>query len=79
MKKHRRKIKLILASIVVTLLASFYAIGSVIAAPANNPHSVALLNIAQLKNPPAVGNGINLGGFSALTHVSGDPSNVFYF
>jgi len=47
-------------------------------ARAENPHVPALLNIAQLKNPPALGNGINLGGFSALTHVPGDPSNLFY-
>src|SRR5215831_2773312 len=45
------------------------------AASADGP---TLLNIAQLKNPPPIGNGINLGGFSALTHLPGDPDNVFY-
>src|SRR5262249_37770626 len=78
MRRDRHKITLILASIVVTLLSSFCVISSVFAAPADSLHSPTLLNIAQLKNPPALGNGIHLGGFSALTHVPGDPSNVFY-
>ena len=54
------------------------AVWSIPAAVAKDPHSSALLNIAELKNPPALGNGIHLGGFSALTHVPGDPANVFY-
>src|SRR5262245_60908880 len=34
--------------------------------------------IATLNNPPALGSGINLGGFSGLTHLPNDPDNVFY-
>ena len=45
---------------------------------AANPKNPSLLNVAQLKNPPALGNGINMGGFSALTHLPDDPANVFY-
>src|SRR5262249_22734198 len=37
-----------------------------------------LSNVAQLKNPPPLGNGINMGGFSALTHLPDDPASVFY-
>jgi hypothetical protein len=54
------------------------ALFSTVPALADNPHGPALLNIAQLENPPALGNGINLGGFSGLTHLRGDPANVFY-
>jgi len=61
----------LLATGIVALLIALPAF----AAGANGP---TLLNIARLKSPPAVGNGIDLGGFSALTHVPGDPANVFY-
>jgi len=61
-----------------TMLGLSIVAFSIQRARAEDPHSSALLNIAQLKNPPALGNGINLGGFSALTHLPGDPSNVFY-
>jgi hypothetical protein len=37
-----------------------------------------LVNIATLTNPPPLGNGINLGGFSGLAHIPSDPDNVFY-
>jgi hypothetical protein len=35
-------------------------------------------DVAELKNPPALGNGINLGGFSGLTHLPVIVANVFY-
>src|SRR5262249_18529159 len=60
------------AAAVVTVVCSS------VSALAASPKTPSLLNIAQLKNPPALGNGINLGGFSALTHLPGDPANVFY-
>jgi hypothetical protein len=71
MKKHLRKTKSILVgmAIVVALLMSLFA---------TLPAFAVAPDIATLKNPPALGSGINLGGFSALTHVPGDPANVFY-
>ena len=62
----------------VVLVCMLLVVLSSVPALAGNPHSPALLNIAQLKNPPALGQGINLGGFSGLTHLPGDPDNVFY-
>jgi hypothetical protein len=77
MRNPLRRIASVLLGVamVAVLSASVFSTPSAIAA---NPHTPALVNIAQLKNPPALGNGINLGGFSALTYVPGDPSNVFY-
>src|SRR5262249_26043714 len=62
------------AGIVAALVIALFSLPS-LAAGASSPE---LLNIATLTNPPALGGGINLGGFSALTHLPGDPSNVFY-
>src|SRR5215470_12208492 len=67
----RRTRSALLGAGIVALLIALPAF----AAGADSP---TLLNIAQLKNPPALGSGINLGGFSALTHLPGDPANVFY-
>jgi hypothetical protein len=62
-----------------TVLAAALVTGVVAAAPVFAASGApSLVNIAQLQNPPALGNGINLGGFSALTHLPGDPANVFY-
>jgi hypothetical protein len=58
MKKHRHKIKLILVSIVTMLLVSLYA--CVASAAPTDQGTATLLNKATLKNPPAIGNGINL-------------------
>ncbi|UUZ83316.1 esterase-like activity of phytase family protein [Paenibacillus sp. P26] len=33
---------------------------------------------AELKNPAPLGKGINEGGFSGLTHLPGDPDDIFY-
>src|SRR5262245_32955055 len=48
------------------------------ATAAAEPPGPQLVNIATLTNPPPLGNGINLGGFSGLTHIPDDPENVFY-
>lgn len=40
-----------------------------------NQHMTGLYT---LDNPKDLGNGIKEGGFSALTHLPGDPKNVFY-
>src|SRR5262249_22163886 len=71
-----RKIPRLAAALLTAVVLA--AVLSNLQAVAANPHSPALLNIAQLKTPPALGSGINLGGFSALTHLPGDPANVFY-
>src|SRR5262252_10356599 len=77
MRHPLRRITSVLLGMVMVAVVSA-AVCSTPPARAENPHTPALVNIAQLKNPPALGNGINLGGFSALTHVPGDPANVFY-
>jgi len=76
MKKHPRKIIAILTGLVigVTLAMSLYLTNVASAHPAGPK----LLSVATLTNPPPLGNGINLGGFSALTHLPSDPKNVFY-
>ena len=79
MQKHARTILAILASLViaVTVVTPFHVHGQAYVANARvaDPE---LLNIATLTNPPPLGSGINLGGFSALTHLPFDPENVFY-
>lgn len=40
--------------------------------------SPTIKSVFEWKNPGSLGNGINEGGFSGLTHLPGDPDNVFY-
>jgi hypothetical protein len=65
----------------VTLLLGITT-STVHAQPANAASSKIttpqLLTTATLTNSPSLGDGINLGGFSSLVHVPGDPQNVFY-
>ena len=72
MKQHLRKMVIQAGLLIGVMLALSPCL--------TNPASAdpKLLNIATLTNPPPLGNGINLGGFSGLTHVPSDPENVFY-
>jgi hypothetical protein len=65
-----------LAIVAALLLIGRFAFPAAEASPKEKDPELS--NKATLQNPPALGNGINLGGFSGLTHVPGDPENVFY-